>query len=158
MAHLTFNGQRLQFPGGGILDYSYVEDSNKLITWTNSGVAPFDTFTVNGRNITSAITTGTALCSTNEVNVKAYGSNPGQWGAVSLKFNITVNSGTVPQVRFLPGSSVNTITYSGPGQFVNIGKMIFSTDDCHFEFITSASGAVNFFIENAEMTFTDGTP
>jgi len=37
MANLTFNGQRLLFPGGGILDYKYVEALYQLFTFDTSG-------------------------------------------------------------------------------------------------------------------------
>ena len=42
MANLTFNGQRLLFPGGGILDYTYIDTSGNVLDWNGGAIVSLD--------------------------------------------------------------------------------------------------------------------
>jgi len=138
-----------------------IEDPNVLTFWTNDPTNGYDTFTIDGRNISSAIASNGSICSSNVIEVKGYGFTPGQWGGITLTFNITLNSGSMPQLRFYrsgSGPTISSPSYSGPGQLVNMGQLVPGIEDCYFQIITLVTGPVSFFIENAQITKYDGTP
>ena len=164
MANLTFNGQRIFFPGGGILNFIVPPvDPNKLIDWTNSPIVPFDTFISSDREITHAIVApGTfARCYSNEQEIIAYGSNPGQWGLSQLAFDITWNSGTGDiQLHALKNGASqgwSTYTYVAGTVSKSKGELLFETDNYSWEFRSPNTG-IDFTIENAVWTIVDGTP
>lgn len=158
MANLTFNGKRLLFPGGGILDYTQEIDPNVLESWVN-GSPSFDTFISNEDVITSAIEVAAtdARCDTNEFYVEAYGFVPPQIASVQFSMKYTMTVGTQLILYLSNGQNVS-VNYTGPGEKTFQTGLGAISSGNYYMYLRAFTGEVNFSVSEASITVINGIP
>jgi len=120
-------------------------------TWGNAGSFPYETFTVSGLDITSAINT-TAYGSCNRIYTPVIGKT------YTVKFDLTLNSGALPRI-FVQSSS----TWGNGKEFTAVnGSNAFtwtatSNASSYFNIATNNGDATNFSVSNFN-TYEGGVP